>query len=95
MGYKHPDDLKEDLTIGQYEDWCQFHAQFHLNLDRDDIHWGISIADFRNANKSEGEMPERPIDVMPYADPFEDDMSVEDLRDRIGIGRLLNPPEET
>lgn len=65
----------EELSAGQYLDWCDFHRQFNLAFDKPDIFWALSIADFRNANRGEGDWETKPFDILPWVDPYADDES--------------------
>ncbi len=71
------------LRIDEYEDWVQFAWVHNIAFNRDDLHWGMVIADFRNANRGDGEMPARPADCMPYFDPFTEEISADDLFARL------------
>jgi hypothetical protein len=57
------------------------------------------IADARNQHLADGELPFRPADVMPYFDPFGEDITLEELAARIGFGThgtvTEEPPAET
>lgn len=63
----------EELDAGQYLDWCQFHKQFNLRFDKTDEFWAISAADYRNAHRGENDQETRPIDLLPWVDPYGDD----------------------
>ena len=63
----------QPLTVGQYQDWIQFDRQFNLAFDKTDVFWALHIADFRNANKGDDAVEFRPIDVLPWVDPYADD----------------------
>lgn len=63
----------DELTAGQYEDWVRYHLQFNIAIDKPDIFAAIQIANFVNAHKSESSTEMRPIDVMPWVDPYGDD----------------------
>lgn len=77
--------MLDHLTAGQWADWEQFHQQFHLAFDRDDLLWGVARADFQNANKGENEQAVHPYEVMPYYDQFAEEITAEELLQRIGI----------
>ena len=67
------------LTIDEYEDWVQFSQLHNIAFNRDDLHWGISIADFRNANRDPSDPTTRPADCMPYFDQFSEELTAEEL----------------
>ncbi len=69
----HPDQLYEELDNGQIGDWLQYHQQFNLEYDKPDVFSAMLISDFRNANKGDGSFDTRPIDLMPWKDPYGDD----------------------
>lgn len=73
--------MLDEMSAGTFINWQRFDRQFNLRHNRDDIHWGMAISDYRNAHKSETEPSIRPVDVMPYHDPFaaDDELSDEEL----------------
>jgi hypothetical protein len=73
------------LSAAQLYDWLRLHAKYNLGLNRDDIHWGMSMAFFVNAHRGEDDLPVQATDLMPYHDPFEADMTAEELAARLPI----------
>ena len=65
--------MLDDMPNEWYMGWVQFHQQFNLAFNRDDLHWGIMIADFRNAHRDEGSPATTAAEVMPYFDQYADD----------------------
>ncbi len=63
------------MTAGQYWDWVHYHNQFNLAYDKSDFFWALHIADYRNAHKGESGSETRPIDILPWVDPYGDDDS--------------------
>ncbi len=84
----HPDHLFDELTPGQWEDWLQFDRTFCLAMNRDDLIHGSARADFINANRAEGKPAVRPVDVMPYYDPLDEELTAEELMVRCGFGTI-------
>lgn len=93
-GYPHHDYLLPQLDAAQLRDLELLHHKYSLSLFRDDIHWAIAIADFRNANREKGELPERPADVSPYMpDPLDEEITREELLTRVLPSRI-RPAQE-
>ena len=65
--------MHEELTAGQVFDWQQFHRQFNFSFDKEDRLWAVALADFRNANRGEGDPETRPVDMLPWVDAYSDD----------------------
>jgi hypothetical protein len=68
---EHPDFLMEFLSSGQFLDWQQYHRQFNLSFEKTDHFWAMHLADYRNAH-SDGAWSIRPIDMLPWVDPYAD-----------------------
>ena len=82
--------MLEELSAGQYLDWEQFHRQFNLETNKEDLFWAMHIADYKNAHLPEHEPPFRAIDLLPWIDPYADDpedFSAEDLLRECGFGK--------
>ena len=73
------------LSSSQLLDWQRYAAQFGLGINRDDIHWGLLLSLLFNVHKQEGEPAAPPSQFMPYYDPYADDLSIEEMRARIGV----------
>jgi hypothetical protein len=65
--------MHEELDNGQVADWLQYHRQFNLSYEKPDHFWAQLLAYFINANKGENQSDVRPIDMLPWVDPYGDD----------------------
>ena len=84
LGFPHPDYLLPYLTARQLDDWLLWMRKYYPFPDRDDPLWGMSMAIAHNAWCDPCDA-KRPTDFMPYADPYEHELTAEELRAKLGL----------
>ena len=83
LGFPHPDYLLPYLSAGQLLDWQRYAEQYGVSIARDDIHWGMLLSMFFNANRGEGSQPKPATDFMPYYEPVEQEEEPEQFAQQI------------
>lgn len=83
FGRPDVDVFLEELSSTQLLDWQAFASKCGLPHYRDDVHFGLLASLIYNANRGDGDPAEPPGEFMPYHDPFEHDVSVEQMKAQI------------
>jgi hypothetical protein len=84
LGYAHYDYLLPHLTAKQLEDWFCWMRKFQPFPNRHDPMWATLTSLVHNqwCERSEARAPK---DFLLYHDPFDEDLSADDLRGRLGL----------
>ncbi len=83
LKFPHPDYLLPLLSAKQFREWQEYYGECPFGADRDDYLWGFWCALYANCHKKPESPAYKPQDFMPYHDPFEDDISVEEMKQSI------------
>lgn len=77
--WPHPDYLYRFLSARQLAGWSDYAKTVGtIGLARDDIHWGMLGSTIASVNGNQAQ----PQDFMPYFDPWEEDITLEQLLSR-------------
>lgn len=82
LGYPHPDYLLPWLSSSQLNDWISFHQGHNLSIDRDDSFWSVFLAMYHNVHADKRKYP---TDFIPWHTPDTPELSVDDLRRKLGF----------
>lgn len=81
----HPDLLEDYLTTKQYIDWELYYKSVGFGSDRNDVYWTQLLALTANIHRAKNTQPTKPIEWNPWYDPFRQELTADDLAERLGL----------